>query len=55
MPRPGHVDVARFLDGLAVVERLGHGELAGALLHEPRDAERYLPRSRPLIFDQVRS
>ena len=32
------VDVARLLDRLAVVERLEHGELARALLHEPRDA-----------------
>ena len=36
------VDVARLLDRLAVVERLGDGELAGALLHEARDAEQVL-------------
>ena len=37
-----HVDVATLLDRLAVVEALGDGELAGALLHEARDAEEVL-------------
>ena len=36
------VDVAALLDRLAVVEALGHGELACALLHEPGDAEEVL-------------
>jgi hypothetical protein len=33
------VDVAGLLDRLAVVEGLQDGELAGALLHQPGDAE----------------
>jgi hypothetical protein len=37
------VDVARLLDRLAVVERLQHGQLAGALLDDPRDPEQVLP------------
>ena len=36
------VDVAGLLDRLAVVERLQDGELAGALLQEPGDAEQVL-------------
>ena len=36
------VDVAALLDRLAVVEALGDGELARALLHEPGDAEQVL-------------
>ena len=47
----GYVDVARLLDGLAVVERLQHGELAGAFLEDPGDAEEVL---RPLSARQFR-
>ena len=36
------VDVARLADRLAAVERLEHGELARALLQDPRDAEEVL-------------
>ncbi len=36
--RQRDVDVAALLDRLAGVHRLDHGELAGALLHDPRDA-----------------
>ena len=36
------VDVARLLDRLAAVERLEHGELARALLQQPRDPEQVL-------------
>ena len=39
------VDVAGLLDRLAAVQRLQHGELARALLKDPRDAEEVL---RPL-------
>ena len=35
--RHGHVEVARFLDGLAAVERLRDGKLARAILQKPRD------------------
>ena len=38
----GDVDVARLTDGFAVVERLDHGELAGPLLDESRDAKEVL-------------
>ena len=48
------VDVARLADRLAVVERLEHRELAGALLQDPGDPEQVLaalarrhPRPRP--------
>ena len=41
------VDVARLLDRLAVVDRLEHGDLAGALLDDPRDPEEVLARARP--------
>ena len=44
--REGHVDVAALLDRLAVVEALEHRELAGALLHQPGDAEEVLARAR---------
>jgi len=37
-----HVDVAGLLDRLAVVQALGDGELAAALLHETGDAEQVL-------------
>ena len=37
------VDVARLADRLAVVERLEHGELAGAFLQDARDAVEILP------------
>ena len=37
-----HVDVAALLDRLAGVHRLDHGELAGALLDDPRDAVQVL-------------
>ena len=51
-----HVDVAALLDRLAVVEALGDGELAGALLHEPGDAEQVLAAvARRSCFDQVLS
>ncbi len=43
--REREVDVARLLDRLAAVERLRDGELAGALLEDPRDPEQHL---RPL-------
>ena len=36
------IDVARLLDRLAAVERLGNRELAGALLQDPRDPEQHL-------------
>ena len=36
------VDVAGLADRLAVVERLQHGQLAGALGHDPRDPEQVL-------------
>ena len=36
------VDVARLLDRLAAVQRLEHGELAGALLEDARDPEQVL-------------
>ena len=36
------VDVTGLLDRLAAVERLGHGELARALLQDPRDPEQVL-------------
>ena len=42
-----HVDVAALLDRLAVVEALGDRQLAGALLHEPRDAEQVLAAVGP--------
>ena len=38
----GHVDVARLLDRLAVVDRLQHRELAAALLDDPGDPEEVL-------------
>jgi hypothetical protein len=34
----GHVHVAAFADGLAAVHAFDHGELAGLLLQQPRDA-----------------
>src|SRR5207302_2939780 len=40
--REWHVDVARFADRLAAVERLEDRELARALLEEPRDPEEIL-------------
>ena len=40
--RERHVDVARLLDGLAVVERLEDRELAAALLEDAGDAEEVL-------------
>ena len=55
--REREVDVARLLDRLAAVERLGDRELAGALLEDPRDPEQHLralgrlpgaPRLEPL-------
>ena len=36
------VDIAAFLDGLAVVEALSHGKFTTALLNEARDAEQVL-------------
>src|SRR5581483_4974525 len=45
------VDVARLLDRLAAVERLEHGELARALLEDPRDPEEVL---RALAAGQLR-
>jgi hypothetical protein len=36
--RHRHIEVARLLDGLAVVHRLGHGELPGAVLQQTGDA-----------------
>jgi hypothetical protein len=43
------VDVAALRDRLAVVERLEDGELAGALLDDPRDAEEVLGALAPGI------
>jgi hypothetical protein len=43
------VDVARFAQRLAPVERLDHGQLTGALLNEPGDPEQVL---RPLAVGQ---
>jgi hypothetical protein len=40
--RQRDVDVARFLDRLAGVHRLEDGELAAALLEDPRDPEQVL-------------
>src|SRR5690606_17510547 len=37
-----NVDVAALLDGLAVVETLGDGQLARTLLHQAGDAEQVL-------------
>jgi hypothetical protein len=37
--RCGHVEIARFLDRLAVVERLHHGKLPGPLGDRPGDPE----------------
>ena len=45
--RERDVDVARLADRLAVVERLEHGELAGALLDRARDAEEVLRALAP--------
>ena len=45
--RERDVDVARLADRLAVVERLEHGELAGALLDRARDAEEVLGALAP--------
>ena len=49
------VDIAALLDRLAVVEALGDGELARALLDEPSDAEEVLAAVRPLSFDHALS
>jgi hypothetical protein len=38
-----YVEVARFLDRLAAVHRLGYREFAGAILNQPRDAVEVLP------------
>src|SRR5690606_1014181 len=43
----GNIHVAALLDGLAVVETLGDGELACPLLHQPGDAEEILPAITP--------
>ena len=45
--RDRDVDVAGLLDRLAVVDRLEHGELAGALLDDPGDPEEVLRPLRP--------
>ena len=51
------VDVARLLDRLAAVERLQHGELARALLQQPRDPEQVLralgrAQRRPAVLER---
>ena len=54
--RERQVDVARLLDRLAAVERLGDGELARALLDQERAIrKRYLARSEPGSDDQPSS
>jgi hypothetical protein len=39
----GHVDVTALADGLAVVDRLEHGQFAGPLLHQPGQPVQVLP------------
>src|SRR5207237_3963995 len=56
--REWHVDVARFADRLAAVERLEDRELARALLEEPRDPEEILrsfarAQLRPRAFERA--
>ena len=52
------VDVAGLLDRLAAVQRLQHGELARALLEDPRDPEEVLRalgggQRRPAVLERV--
>jgi hypothetical protein len=49
------VDVARLADRLAVVERLEHRQLAGALLQDAGDPEEVLAALPGRMFDQDRS
>src|SRR5437879_6385033 len=53
-----HVDVARFLDRLAAVQRLQHCELARALLQDASDAEQVLRalrarKPRPAVLERI--
>jgi hypothetical protein len=52
----GQVDVARLLDRLAAVQRLGHGQLAASLLDDPGDAEEVLRAlGRPQLGPRLES
>ena len=56
--RQRQVDVARLADRLAAVERLEHGELARALLQDPRDSEEVLGalarrQVRPAVLERL--